>query len=64
MLTPRSPRTACDRAATRLQVGSFPPQPVPKDLAFLAVPWAAQATIVGGGFADLTTAVIGVSGTQ
>jgi hypothetical protein len=37
---------------------------LPKRLGLLCVPWAAQATILGGGFADLTTAVAGISGTH
>ncbi len=37
---------------------------IPESCTLLGVTWAAQGTIVGGGFADLTTAVLGVIGTQ
>jgi hypothetical protein len=43
---------------------SFPAVAIPKRLSVICVPYAAQGTIVGGGFADLTTAVTGVTGTQ
>jgi hypothetical protein len=38
--------------------------PVPAQLALVCVPWAAQATVTGGGFVDFSTAVSGVTGTQ
>jgi hypothetical protein len=44
--------------------GGGPPQAVPKDKAFYGFAWAAQATIVGGGFANLTDAKYGITGTQ
>jgi Tol biopolymer transport system component len=37
---------------------------VPDDGALLGVPWAAQYTVLGGGFADLSQAVFGVIGCQ
>jgi len=43
--------------------GAFPPQSVPPSLGVVALPWAVQASVVGGGFADLSTAVAGVTGT-
>ncbi len=42
--------------------GIILPQAVPTDLSLLCVPWAAQATTVGGGFADLSLAQSGVIG--
>jgi hypothetical protein len=38
--------------------------PLPAQLALVGQSWAAQATIEGGGFVDLSTAVSGVTGTQ
>ena len=38
--------------------------PIPKDSAFVCFPWAAQATVGGGGFLDLSTSVFGVTGTE
>jgi hypothetical protein len=35
---------------------------VPCDVALVGVPWAAQGTVIGGGFADLTDARCGVVG--
>jgi hypothetical protein len=43
--------------------GGFPPQPIPFNPALLCANWACQATVVGGGFADLSTAVAGSVGT-
>ena len=40
--------------------GSFPAQSVPVSLCNVA--WAAQSTVVGGGFADLSTAMYGTVG--
>jgi hypothetical protein len=38
--------------------------PVPAQLALVSVPWAAQATVAGGGFLDFSTAVSGFTGTE
>ncbi len=35
---------------------------IPNDCALVGVPWAAQATVIGGGFCGLTTAESGVVG--
>jgi hypothetical protein len=43
---------------------SFPVVTIPKRFSLIATAYAAQGTIVGGGFADLTTAVTGTTGTQ
>jgi hypothetical protein len=43
---------------------SFPTVTIPKRFSLIGTAYAAQGTIVGGGFADLTTAVTGVTGTQ
>jgi len=37
---------------------------VPVELGLIDVGWAAQAVVLGGGFADLSTAVVGISGTE
>jgi len=37
---------------------------VPPQFGLLCLSWAAQATVVGGGFVDLSSAVSGVTGTQ
>jgi hypothetical protein len=42
--------------------GAGTPQAVPKDKDFYGFPWAAQCTVVGGGFADLTDAKYGITG--
>jgi len=44
--------------------GNITTGPVPTSCSLLGLPWAAQATIVGGGFGDLTNAVHGVIGTE
>jgi len=36
--------------------------PVPCNLALIGVPWAAQATVAGGGTADLSTCIYGMIG--
>ena len=36
--------------------------PVPCNLALIGVPWAAQATVAGGGSADLSTCIHGIIG--
>jgi hypothetical protein len=38
--------------------------PVPAQLALVCQAWAAQATVAGGGFVDLSTAASGITGTQ
>jgi hypothetical protein len=43
--------------------GGFPPQAVPQNTLLFCLSWACQATVVGGGFADLSTAFTGVVGT-
>jgi hypothetical protein len=43
--------------------GSFTTVDVPGSLALVCQDWAAQATVLGGGFADLSTAAVGVVGT-
>jgi hypothetical protein len=40
--------------------GDIPPQPVPNQPALLGLGWAAQYTVAGGGFVDLSEAVYGV----
>ncbi len=40
--------------------GDIPPQPIPYELSFLGATWAAQYTVVGGDYADLSQAVYGV----
>ena len=37
---------------------------IPPRLALVGRPWAAQALVTGGGFADLSTCVFGMTGTQ
>jgi hypothetical protein len=44
--------------------GTFPVLNVPASGVLLCQPWAAQATVLGGGFADLSLAVAGVIGTE
>lgn len=44
--------------------GGTPPVAIPKSLGLCATVWSAQGTVVGGGFADLTSEVHGISGTQ
>jgi hypothetical protein len=41
----------------------FPDVPVPGTLALVGTPWAAQAIVLGGGFADLSSAACGIVGT-
>lgn len=43
-------------------VGSLPTQIVPLSLGLVNQPWAAQATVLGGGFGDLSRALQGVVG--
>ena len=43
-------------------VAAFPAQAVPLSLALVNQPWAAQATVLGGGFGDLSRALQGVVG--
>jgi hypothetical protein len=40
--------------------GDIPPQPIPAQPSLLGAHWAAQYTVIGGGFADLSRAVFGV----
>ena len=40
--------------------GDIPPQSIPNQVSLLGVPWAAQYTVVGGSFADLSQAVYGI----
>jgi len=40
--------------------GDIPPQPIPNQLALVGMPWAAQYIVTGGGFADLSQAVVGL----
>jgi Tol biopolymer transport system component len=42
--------------------GDIPPQTIPAQLSLVGTDWAAQYTVVGGGFADLSQAVYGVVG--
>ena len=42
--------------------GDIAPQSIPDDLALVGLTWAAQYTVIGGGFADLSQAVVGVVG--
>jgi len=44
--------------------GGIAPQTVPLDGALVGLNWAAQYTVVGGGFADLSKAVFGTIGCQ
>jgi len=44
--------------------GDVPPQTVPNRVSLVGVDWAAQYTVVGGGFGDLSQAVFGVVGCQ
>jgi hypothetical protein len=44
--------------------GNISTSPVPYSCSLVGLPWAAQATIVGGGFGDLTNAVHGIIGTE
>jgi hypothetical protein len=40
--------------------GGVPAQMLPPDPALVGVPWAAQYLVAGGGFVDLSQAVVGV----
>jgi hypothetical protein len=40
--------------------GDVPAQPIPNDPTLVGTPWAAQYTVAGGGFVDLSRAVFGV----
>ena len=40
--------------------GDIPPQLIPNQVSLVGVSWAAQYTVVGGGFADLSQAVYGI----
>jgi hypothetical protein len=42
--------------------GGVAPQPIPENLALAGLAWAAQYTVAGGGFVDLSRAVAGVVG--
>ncbi len=44
--------------------GDIPPQTIPDQLSLVGTAWAAQYTVVGGGFGDLSQAVSGVVGCQ
>ncbi len=44
--------------------GDVPPQTIPDRLSLVGAPWAAQYTVVGGGFGDLSQAVFGIIGCQ
>lgn len=44
--------------------GGIAPQPIPDDLALGGLSWAAQYTVSGGGFVDLSRAAFGVVGCQ
>jgi len=44
--------------------GSIGPLPIPLSIAIVDTPWAAQATVIGGGFGDLSLGVGGRVGTQ
>jgi hypothetical protein len=44
--------------------GNITPVNIPKRLSLLCAPWAAQYTVVGGGFGDLSRAATGTTGTQ
>ncbi len=44
--------------------GAIPAQVIPKSAALVCQPWGAQALVLGGGFADLSSATAGVVGTQ
>ena len=44
--------------------GSVGPVPIPLLIAIVDTPWAAQATVIGGGFGDLSRGVAGRVGTQ
>lgn len=44
--------------------GSVGPVPIPLSFAIVDTPWAAQATVIGGGFGDLSLGVAGRVGTQ
>jgi hypothetical protein len=42
--------------------GDISPQAIPDGFSFVGLQWAAQYTVIGGGHADLSTAVTGVVG--
>lgn len=42
--------------------GGIAPQFIPDDLSLVGLPWAAQYTVIGGGFGDFSQAVFGVLG--
>ena len=42
--------------------GGVPPQTVPDQLSLVGLGWAAQYTVIGGGFGDLSAAAFGVVG--
>jgi hypothetical protein len=44
--------------------GAIGPVPIPLSIAIVDTPWAAQATVIGGGFGDLSLGVAGRVGTQ
>jgi len=44
--------------------GDVPPQAIPNQLSLVGGAWAAQYTVIGGGFGDLSQAVFGVVGCQ
>jgi Tol biopolymer transport system component len=44
--------------------GDIPPQTIPNQVSLMGVSWAAQYTVVGGGFADLSQAAFGIVGCQ
>ncbi len=44
--------------------GDVPTQTIPDQFSLVGVPWAAQYTVVGGGFGDLSQAVFGIVGCQ
>jgi hypothetical protein len=44
--------------------GDVPSQMIPDRISLVGVPWAAQYTVLGGGFADLSQAVFGIVGCQ
>jgi len=44
--------------------GGIAPQPIPTGLSLAGIGWAAQYTVAGGGFVDLSKAVFGIVGCQ
>ena len=44
--------------------GDIAPQQIPANASLVGLSWAAQYTVAGGGFADLSQAVLGVVGCQ